>query len=1074
MSDNDMTLSSSNNLHDQSVHVTSAQLIRAGFNNISRAASDVKRLDDALSAAQESGIACAWNVDDVIEWTQHASDPDCAVWHLGDIAENILTGLALSEQNATENNDTEKNDADSSNAATHESSSVDSRYSTAELRTIADTFFGASEDELSRLIALCGVSDFLGRFLSVHYAFVLDIFEGAMPRLDMAVHPEQSFEEQVHNLRMTYWRNLVHIVADDAMSQNPLDMQPVVSKRLTVLIDATLRGALDIAKLKVPGSEYCKFAVFAMGKLGAEEINYISDVDLVYLVDKADGFEGDLTALGTQIGSTLQSVCSAIIPDVSAPSLWDIDTALRPEGKAGALVRTVDSARVYYENWAENWEFQALLKARFVAGDHEVGEDFENLIAPLVWSASARKNFVYDCRAMRRRVEELIPRDQRDREIKLGKGGLRDVEFTIQMLQLVHGRTDEKLRTKNTLESLKVLAHEGYVNREQAVSLSEDYRFLRVLEHRQQLWHMRRTHLFPKISSQSQVDIFTRSRRISDIDLAQNVDIVRLARSVSMTPRQLVERFDSVRRQVRQLHMDIYYRPMLPNISQLSDADITLSEDAMRARFESVGFADPDAAMRHVTALTSGISRASKINHILLPTILLWIGNGQNPDMGLMMWRRWVESFGGSGPYLGFLRDSPTALKRMCHILANSRYLSDALMKSPESATWLGDEMLLAPRTSESLRKRTDVMLQRFEESQEEFATLLRALRRREIERVGLGWMSSVTTSQEALHAMTRVYDVLIDATLQWATTKICLDEGLETAPSTMAVIAMGRYGGEEINFSSDADLMLVYEAQDGVDDATARAFAQKQAELMRAVLSGFAGVEQKLDLDMDLRPEGKNGPLVRSFESYREYYASWSETWEKQALLRARFAAGSQDLGERFIHDIMNPIRYNQAELTEQEINNIRKLKARMESERLPRGVRYDRHIKLGRGGLSDVEWTVQLLQLQYAHQWDDLQTTHTLDALNALEAHGILGKHDAHILRDTWVLCTDLRNASFLWSGRVAQADIIPDDYFDMGGIAVCLGHTAHRGLQFMDDIIGSMRKCREVVDRLFYGKE
>ena len=144
------------------------------------------------------------------------------------------------------------------------------------------------------------------------------------------------------------------------------------------------------------------------------------------------------------------------------------------------------------------------------------------------------------------------------------------------------------------------------------------------------------------------------------------------------------------------------------------------------------------------------------------------------------------------------------------------------------------------------------------------------------------------------------------------------------------------------------------------------------------------------------------------------------------------------------------------------------------MEAERLPRGVRNDRHIKLGRGGLSDVEWTVQLLQLRYAAQWEDVRTTHTIDALDALEKHGVIRADDAQILRHSWQLCTDLRNASFLWSGRAQQADIIPDDYFDMGGLAVCLGHEAHRGLQFMDDVIGVMRKCRDVVNRLFYGRE
>ncbi|WP_018143714.1 bifunctional [glutamine synthetase] adenylyltransferase/[glutamine synthetase]-adenylyl-L-tyrosine phosphorylase [Alloscardovia criceti] len=1023
---------------------SSSQLIHAGFNQLSQAITNGERLQRILEDAYAQGMECTWGLEDFLHAATVSDSPDSALWHLTEIAHKVLTS------------------AISAPAEEHDAP-----------QAVARQLFEASADGLARLIRVCGASEFCGRLLTSDGEFLPEVLESSQPRIPFEIDFSQPYAQQIQDMRKTYWRNILHIIADDVTSSAPLDIQPVISRRLSELIDTTLQAALSIAQHKVPQGHACKFAVFAMGKLGAQEINYISDVDLVYIVDKTDEFRGDLISLGTHIGSVLQTVCSAIVPGVTMPALWDIDTALRPEGKAGALVRTVDSAKSYYDNWAENWEFQALLKARFVAGDAELGHAYMSMITPLIWSASARKNFVYDCRAMRTRVENLIPLDQRNREIKLGKGGLRDVEFTVQMLQLVHGRTDESLRTKNTLSALKQLAHGGYMNRTQAQDLSHDYRFLRVLEHRQQLFQMRRTHLFPKISGQDD-DIFVHSRHINDRELADNLPIVRLSRALSLTPVQLVEHFDAVRRQVRQLHMDIYYRPMLPNISQLSEGDITLSEDALRARFESVGFADPYAAIRHVTALTSGISRASRINRILLPTILLWIGNGQNPDMGLMMWRRWVETIGGSGPYLGFLRDSPTALQRLCHILSNSRYLSEALMISSESTTWLGDDEALNARSYESLRTRTNVLVHRFAHSQEEFSTLLRALRRREIERIGLGWMSSVISSEQALRGMTRVYDVLIDATMQWCATRLCEEEERDTPPSRVSVIAMGRYGGEEVNFSSDADVIAVYEVCEGCSDEEARKFAQRHIELMRTVLTGFSATGQSIDIDMDLRPEGKNGPLVRSLESYKQYYASWAETWERQALLRARFAAGDVQLGERFIHEVVNPVRYSSQALSQEAIHSIRKLKARMEAERLPRGVRYDRHIKLGRGGLSDVEWTVQLLQLQHAYEWEDVRSTHTLSTIDALEKHGALSAHDAAILRSTWTLCTDLRNASFLWSGRAAQADIIPDDYFDMGGLAVYLGHEAHKGLQFLDDVIGQMRKCREVVNRVFYESE
>ena len=288
-----------------------------------------------------------------------------------------------------------------------------------------------------------------------------------------------------------------------------------------------------------------------------------------------------------------------------------------------------------------------------------------------------------------------------------------------------------------------------------------------------------------------------------------------------------------------------------------------------------------------------------------------------------------------------------------------------------------------------------------------------------------------------------------------------------------ITVIAMGRYGGREVNFSSDADAILIYRPADDADDGQANAFAKKVVEDLRNILQGPTTLEPKIELDLDLRPEGKNGPLVRSYASCEEYYESWASTWERQALLRARYAAGDAELARDFLINIADPLRYPTTELTEAELQNIRKLKARMEAERLPRGVRRERHLKLGKGGLSDVEWTVQLMQLQHAGDIKDLRVNGTLEALDVLEAKKLISAIDAIQLRKAWTLCTAARNGSYLWSGRANQADILPDDIYSLGGIAVYLGYGAHRGQHFENDLLAVMRKCRDVCQRLFYGK-
>ena len=1021
---------------------SSMDLIRAGLQDLDKA----RALFDQLKADDIPDERCA----ELLSALAHACDPDMALSNFVDIVNAMQSSQRDLEHVIPDN------------------------------------------DALKRLVTVLGVSDAMGKFMrfkpQLVEAAAVDncnshLFNHAQRRARLlkavGADPDEpampvaskDLAEAATALRSSYRNQLAAIIAQDAVADDPTSIQPTISRELSDLADAALEGALAIARHETEGSEHVRFTIIGMGKLGAQELNYVSDVDLIYVVEPADKDVDHQTLIrvGTKMGTMLQRVCQSAIMGVAEQPLWQIDGGLRPEGKDGALVRVLSSHKNYYEQWAENWEFQALLKARPVAGDPDLGQAYMDMTRPFVWSASKRKNFVYDCQKMRKRVEDLIPAPLKDREIKLGRGGLRDVEFTVQMLQLVHGRTDESLRTSNTLDSLQRLSEGGYVSRKQAVRMSQDYRFERVMEHRQQIWSLKRTHLFPDLGRAS-VGGLEKKRDIDVDELNQNQELRRLARAFGLHPEELVDKYDDTRREVRHLHLDIYYRPMLPVNAQMENDQIVLSVEAAQ---ESIGFGDPDAAIRHVQALTAGVGRAAKINRIILPAVLQWLGEGQNPDMGLLNWRKLEENFGTESGYLGFLRDSTSAAQRLCHILSNSRFLGDALNKSVESISWLGDDDNLQARTREALDVQTGSALERFGSNINEFATSMRAMRRHEIERIGLSWMSGVISDSDSLKAMTDVYDAIIDASLTWAVRHQIAEFGVETAPAGITVIAMGRYGGREVNFSSDADAILIYRPADDADDGQANAFAKKVVEDLRNILQGPTTLELKIELDLDLRPEGKNGPLVRSYASCEEYYESWASTWERQALLRARYAAGDAELARDFLINIADPLRYPTTELTEAELQNIRKLKARMEAERLPRGVRRERHLKLGKGGLSDVEWTVQLMQLQHAGDIKDLRVNGTLEALDVLEAKKLISAIDAIQLRKAWTLCTAARNGSYLWSGRANQADILPDDIYSLGGIAVYLGYGAHRGQHFENDLLAVMRKCRDVCQRLFYGK-
>jgi glutamate-ammonia-ligase adenylyltransferase len=300
----------------------------------------------------------------------------------------------------------------------------------------------------------------------------------------------------VDAMRRAYQRRLLRISASDLTSVDPLSRLPGIAAALADLAAAALEASLAIARADLDDhGAGVRIAVIGMGKCGGRELNYVSDVDVIYVAEPVDGVaEADALAVAARLAAGLARACSTASGE---PALWPVDAALRPEGKNGPLVRTLASHRAYYERWAKTWEFQALLKARHLAGDEALGNEYVATVNPLVWSAVQRENFVEDSQAMRRRVEEHVPAAEADRQLKLGVGGLRDVEFTVQLLQLVHGRADEAIRSPNTLTALAALAAGGYVGRESAAQLAVCYRFLRALEHRIQLHRLRRTHLMP-------------------------------------------------------------------------------------------------------------------------------------------------------------------------------------------------------------------------------------------------------------------------------------------------------------------------------------------------------------------------------------------------------------------------------------------------------------------------------------------------------------------------------------------------------------------------------------------------
>ncbi|MEK0157205.1 bifunctional [glutamine synthetase] adenylyltransferase/[glutamine synthetase]-adenylyl-L-tyrosine phosphorylase [Arthrobacter oryzae] len=943
-----------------------------------------------------------------------------------------------------------------------------------DLRKLAAADIDTSEP----LYRVLGASEALGEFLIRHpeHLDAFDVVASPEPvaadagelrsRLLRSVQADPKVRRPVAGLsgaeayvalRTAYRRGVVDLAVKDLCAADPLDFMPAAGAELADLAGAAIEAALAVSR-----AEACEqfdpaeiadvgLAVIGMGKCGARELNYISDVDVIYVIE-ADGLDD---ARANTIGTALATGISRAIMSIGRePGLWEVDANLRPEGKSGPLVRTLASHESYYARWAESWEFQALLKARTIAGDAELGARYEAAVLPLIWGSANREGFVESVQAMRRRVTDNIPADEEQRQIKLGRGGLRDVEFTVQLLQLVHGKADESLRRRDTTSAIAALSAGGYIGRTDAAEFDHAYRYLRLLEHRIQLFQLRRTHLMPereealRALAKAVLGPFARERPHPDALLAA---------------------WQKTKRSVRELHERIFYRPLLNTAAKLSSEDARLTPEAAQGRLAALGYLDPPGAMRHIEALTAGVSRRAALQRQLLPILLGWLADGVDPDAGLLGFRRVSEALGTTHWYLGMLRDSTAAAERLCHVLSNSRLITDLLEVSPESVAWLGTDKDLAPLGFEAQWLEITSKMSRHEDP-ESAMRLIRLIRRREILRVAIADSAGRLDQDQVGAALADTDRAAVLGALRVAEGIVAASGPLKTR---VLVVAMGRQGGREIGYGSDADVMYVHRGLPGVPEEEAQNQAAQIvghiSNLLTQPLKPAILAERVLMVDADLRPEGKSGAMVRSLDSYAEYYRRWSLVWEAQALLRALPIAGDDDLAADFV-ELIDPIRYP-AELSDKDIREIRRVKARVEAERLPRGADPARHLKLGRGGLSDVEWLVQLLQLQHAGKHAELRTTSTVPALEAAASLGLLGQDEAEILLSAWRLASRIRSANVIWTGRAS--DLLPSSRRDLEAVARWCGYDPGNAAALEEDYLRLSRRARAVFERVFYGQ-
>lgn len=943
-----------------------------------------------------------------------------------------------------------------------------------------------------RLIRVLGTSVALGDFLARHPdqldaldeeedAFAVGAEEvraqllravGADPAAQVPVATQPGRESR-DALRVAYHRRLLRIAAADVTASEPEQIQPAVSAALSDLADAALDAAVATARAAVADHELVAWSVIAMGKTGARELNYISDVDVMHVIgpaaarggadaesgepgaasggaDGAGASEDDLVRIGSRLARELARVCA---DRTAEGALWQVDANLRPEGKDGPLVRTLDSYARYYRTWAHSWEFQALLKARAAAGDRALGESFEQMVRPWIWQASAREGFVEDTRAMRRRVIAHIPRGEADRNVKLGPGGLRDVEFTVQLLQMVHGRTDEGIHLRSTLDALGALGKGGYISRAHVGELDEAYRFLRTVEHRLQLHRMRRTQVLPTAEE----------------------DLRRLSRSLGMKRGPFQECYEATRRRVRQLHEEIFYRPLLVTASNLSEGEVRLTPQDARARLAAIGYRDPARALTHIEALTDGISRRASIQRQLLPALLEWFADGIDPDLGLLAFRRLSDEIGSAHWYLALLRDSGRAAQRLTRVLAGSRFIGSQLEQIPEAVRWLADDATLAPVPRTALLEELRAVILRAGDAAEA-CEVLRRTRRRELLRIAMGQLAGAADPELTARALTDLAEAVVEAGLLISLRETVRERGGEPAGAQeaqqalgveVAVLALGSFGACEMGYSSDADVQFVMRER-GAGAEAAEIAVQLASRMQQQLNATDAGPSMRINAD--LRPEGRSGVLVRSLDSWREYYRRDALTWEKQALLRARAIVGPEDLRAE-IEDELDRHRFPAGGLDAAARRDVRRMKARMESERLPRGADPARQVKLGRGGMTDVEWCAQVLAMDHGEEAPALRSTRTLEVLRAAVEAELLPGREERELEEAWLLAWQIRRALFLWKGR--EGAVLPTDRIDLRAVARIIDGEDGTAADLEERYLRLTRRARTITESVVFGE-
>jgi len=943
-------------------------------------------------------------------------------------------------------------------------------------RVVPSVGAGGLDGLIEPLAALFQASEFVARLLAARPALVAWLAGSrTLEREKTAEHYRREAAAAVRSvgadrralyrrLRRYKYRELLRLMYRDVVLRAPMDaLGREMSHLATAIIGAALEPSEDSLVERYGRPDPPGFCVFGLGKLGAEDLNFSSDVDLVYAY-RADGHtsggpQGTLTNVQfyTKLAEALTQALSAAEPEGFC---FRVDLNLRPQGRSGAIVLSLSATVGYYETFGRPWERAALLKMRPVAGDELLGRELLESLSPFIWRRSLDLAVVNELKDLKAQIDFRGKASAED--VKLGAGGIREIEFFANALQLLRGGKQPSLRGRHTLRALRKLEAEGLVSSTDADALEEAYLFLRRVENHLQMVEERQTHVLP----------------------AQERERLRLARSLGFSDWRGFElelsRHRSFAREAFQKLLGRTAREELPEDPDLAVAlDPEVAEPERLVALERLGFALPDRALALLERL-SRVRQSSFDSGTAGPSLqsvklLGELARTPDPDQALLHFSEFIGHVRAPESYLAFLAGAPHAQRRLLNLFGQSDLLSRYFLGHPELLDLLSHGSSEIHKDATRIRQELSMRMQRSADLEERLSAM-RRFKNEEVLRIGLNDISGDLQVEQVSAQLTAIAEAVLEETLHLAKEEQRTRYGearSKLGEETLAVVGMGKLGGEELGYRSDLDLIFIYSgAGDAETTGGTRGKLSHHEYFTRWVQRLLHLMQLKLreghlyTIDARLRPSGNKGTLVVSQQAFREHQEKRAQLWERQALIKARGVAGDALLFERLRRELIEPMVYERA-LPANAAAEIDRLRTRMERE-IAREDEAQLNPKTGHGGLVDVEFTTQYLQLLHGAHSEAVRTPNTLLAISALLAERHFSRSDAEVLRQGYLFHRRVENRLRLVHGF--SLEHLPTSGRPLALLARRLGYLGtDPGPQFLSDYRRYTDRVREVYARI-----